>query len=409
VIPPSKPFPAYKWRWATLTPTEGLNNPAVYLGVLRALNQYQGVAPSAPEVSQALSRVQSEAAGSTVRLNRTEQRNLIRNSGQYWKALGLLGDTRGGIHLTNFGQRVAQGGITRTEFAATTIRTLTLPNQNIQDDVAMWRRAHLSIKPLELILKVILEINNQHGQAHAYVTTEELTRIIIPLAGTNAPLNEYVESIFSFRRGRLNLSRWANCTPAANDKRMAREFLLFLSNYGFCRRDRADNGSNSDEKYILDPAMILEMAELLNVVITTATIEETVSSVRRTSALVITERRRVQTTILARPQQSRFRRDVLTSYGFTCLLTRERMPDVLEAGHIVPVGNNGNDLVENGVCLRSDIHKLFDAGHIRLNPNGSVVLSEVARESESYSRLPNSVTIPDFVNRASVEWRWNYY
>ena len=35
---PKKPFDDFKWKWATLAPTESINDPVVLLGVLFKLN-----------------------------------------------------------------------------------------------------------------------------------------------------------------------------------------------------------------------------------------------------------------------------------------------------------------------------------------------------------------------------------
>jgi len=99
---PQKPFPNYKWRWSVLTPTESLNDPPIFLGVLRVFNRFNNYAPSSDEILEGLALVQKET-NSSVDLVRNKERNLIRNSGQYWKSLGLLGDSHGkvsGEHLS---------------------------------------------------------------------------------------------------------------------------------------------------------------------------------------------------------------------------------------------------------------------------------------------------------------------
>ncbi len=40
--------------------------------------------------------------------------------------------------------------------------------------------------------------------------------------------------------------------------------------------------------------------------------------------------------------------------------------------HIIPVGHGGTDAVGNGLCMRVDIHRLFDNGKIRIAPDGEV-------------------------------------
>ena len=82
--------------------------------------------------------------------------------------------------------------------------------------------------------------------------------------------------------------------------------------------------------------------------------------------------------------------------------------DVLEAAHIVPVEYGGADTVGNGLCLRRDIHRLFDWGHLRISAEGALMLSSAAKNSVSYAHLPNVVELPAFVNLPSVAWRLNY-
>ena len=75
---PDKPFADYKWRWATFAPTEGLNEPAVFIGVLRALYAHQGLSASSSEFQHSLELVQEETK-TNVKLARVQTRNLMRN------------------------------------------------------------------------------------------------------------------------------------------------------------------------------------------------------------------------------------------------------------------------------------------------------------------------------------------
>jgi hypothetical protein len=384
MIPPKIPFPTYKWRWASFEPTEGLNDPAVYLGVLRVLRKFEGEQPRSRALAEALGRVQVET-NCPVDLVRTPQRNLVRNSGQYWKATGLLADSRSGITLTDFGNRVASGEITRAEFATTVIKTLTLPNVNIISDVSDWEKAQLQIKPLELILSLISELGRRVGKESAYITADELIKIVIPLAGAKSPPREYIASLSLYREGKLDLSRWPDCAPSSNDKRIAREFLLFLAHHGFCKVVQSARQSN----YVLltDAAKIVRSSGVPNDV----------------------ERERVVITVLNRTQQPRFRRAVFNAFSATCLLSGETIREALEAAHIKPVEHSGPDTRENGLCLRADIHNLFDAGHIRIESNGTVHYTELALNSVSYSQLPTKLVLPGFIDPTFLEWRWNYY
>jgi hypothetical protein len=406
MAPPAKPFPGYKWRWAVLLPTEGLNNPAVFLGVLRALKDNEGKPPSAPELVERLKIVESEtrsSVGSRVSLARSEKRNLIRNSGQYWKALDLLGDSHGKITLTDFGRRVADGTVTSAEFATTVIKTLELPNRHIETDLKPWDDAGLRIKPLELILEILAALESIHGAEEAFLTADELVKIVIPLAGNKSATEDHIAALLLYRKGKLSLKSWPDCAPESNDRRMAREFLLFLWHYGFCKMEDAPS-----ESFRLLSLQLADVQQLVQLKTKGPEPLAALKEVRESNIPALAERKRVYYETLSRPQQTIFRKNVLGASSSRCLLTGVSLGAVLEAAHIIPVTQKGNDRVENGLCLRSDIHLLFDSGHLRINPSGKVLLSETASRADNYAHLPESVSIPGFVNPSFVEWRWKY-
>lgn len=399
MIVPVKPFPEYKWRWATVTCTEGLNAPSVFLGVLRAMSRYDGKRTNSEGFIDALARVKDET-GTNVNLVRDAERNIIRNSGQYWKALGLIEpEERGLIRLTPFGKSLASGEISPSEFAATVVRTLELPNPRIDENVSSWDQHGLRIKPLALLLRVLSGLETaQAGQG--FMTDDELVKIVIPLAGSKATVEQHVEALRAFRVGGLDLAQWPNCVSGANDKRIAREFLLFLVNYGFCRK-------HSGRYYLSD--MLGRQIQAFLSLPTTASDSDAMIAVTRTSCVPgLLERQRVLVSVLARPQQAAFRQEVLVAFKGKCLLTGVALPDVLEAAHLRPVEYDGDDSLNNGLCLRADLHRLFDSGHLRMEPNGKVHLSSLAARRENYAVLPDRVRLPSFVSSRHLSWRWNY-
>jgi hypothetical protein len=401
---PTKPFPEYKWQWATLTCTEGLDSPPVLLGVLRAMRKYEGRSASSAGFNTEL-KIVEEQTHSTVNLARTPDRNLLRNSGQYWKALDLIADDHGRIMLTPFGRQVADREITRTEFAMTVIKILQLPNLRIERNPDKWEAAGLVIKPLELIMQILSELEKTRKD-QAYITPYELVKITIPLAGEKTQIKEHVDALLQHRAHLLDISSWPDCAPSSNDQRMAREFLLFLGNYGFCRVESGK--TRMDEKYYLSALEPAETDKLLQIASETTSLR-TVKGVRESSIPFIVERKKVMTEITARPQQQLFRKNVLIAYDSKCILTGEILEPVLEAAHIVPVEQKGKDLVENSFCFRVDVHALYDSGHLQIDPEGNVALSYFARHSKSYNDLPEKITIPHFVNKKNIEWRWLYY
>lgn len=281
-----------------------------------------------------------------------------------------------------------------------------MPNKKIESDTSAWRRAGLKIKPLELILNIIKSLHQQHGETNAYLTPFELQKIVIPLAGDHAKTADYLEAIMSFRQGKLDVGLFPDCAPGSNDRRMAREFLLFLSLYGFCRI--AEGKNNDSTKFFVQSRFFSEISEITSIK-GNVSIETIVQEIRDNPVIMDGERRKILSEILARPQQAKFRKQILREFGNKCVLTGEGMNIVLEACHLIPVKHRGNDSVGNGLCLRADIHILFDSKHIRLRPDGGVEYSSAMKDSRIYSRLPTKIEIPSFTSHQAVRWRYDYY
>jgi len=403
---PRKPFSNYKWRWAVYTPTESLNDPPIYLGILRVLRDNEFDRFSSSSVNDALKVVQRETE-STVNLVRSPERNIFRNSGQYWRGLGMLEEnSRGLIILTNFGRQLADGEITQVEFASTIILTFELPNRRIEEDTTEWDQIDLIIKPFEIILNIISTLHERLGTQEGYISVEELIKLVIPLAGDNGTIDEYIEAITLFRQNRIDLTTWPDCAPESNDKRMAREFMLYLSNYGFCRRFSA--GHNLSEKYFLGSISIEEIDELYSIQTKETELDRIERIIKNSQIPANIERKKVVREVFERPNQNAFRRMILEAYQSTCLITGVKIETVLEAAHIKPVKYNGSDELLNGICMRADIHTLFDSNNLKIRPNGDVVLSEIARRRENYAFIPDKIDLPHFIDPIQLDWRLKY-
>jgi putative restriction endonuclease len=48
---------------------------------------------------------------------------------------------------------------------------------------------------------------------------------------------------------------------------------------------------------------------------------------------------------------------------------------VLEASHIRPYGLGGSHAINNGILLRSDLHRLFDHGYVAVSPKQTLMVS----------------------------------
>lgn len=92
--------------------------------------------------------------------------------------------------------------------------------------------------------------------------------------------------------------------------------------------------------------------------------------------------------------QGTFRALITDAYGRQCAVTREKALPALEAAHIRPFSETESHHVRNGLLLRSDIHRLFDAGYVTVTPEYRVEASSRMREDfndgENYIRLHGS-------------------
>lgn len=412
---PVKPFEEFKWQWACLTCTEGLNDPVVLLGVLQRMYKLEplGVKYSSEEFAIELRDLSKaiEDAGIGVDISRrTGERNLIRNSGQYWSALRLI-DTanptrKGVITLTDLGRRVAAHEISQAEFAALTIQTLTLPNTAVMPTrlCREWTSKGLFLTPLRLILQILFELNKRSA-GNGFIRPLELIRIIIPLSCTpGVTIADYANFVEWNREGLIDLDRWPNCCVASNDKRMAREFLLFLSNYGYLLQQ--GNDGNALERYSLNSELLDEIQQIITAPNDTADTNRILQVMRETQVVSDVERKRVRQAAY-RPNQANFRRAVIKACG-RCVISGAEMPEILEAAHIKPYKYKGEDTIANGFAMRVDIHTLFDAGHLRISPDGDVELSPKAKNDYGTS-LPRKIFLPEFTNREFLRWRWDNY
>lgn len=407
---PTKPFDEFKWKWACLQCTEGLNDPVILLGVLFRMRKLEplGVKYSSDEFAKELIDLSNDIKDSIgVDLERrTGDRNLIRNSGQYWRAVGLIppADRSGQIKLTEFGRKIADHDISQTEFAAITVQTFKLPNSNIQseNECRLWLQNGIILHPLRLLLEIEMKLS-ELGQG--FITTEELIKIIIPLSGSKADLQDYINFILWYRAGEISLIGWPDCCPEANDMRIAREYLLFLSNYGYIIHTSGD--TRMEEKYSINMVIADEISAIIAEKPKDESLLNALEQIRTTEVIAEVERKRVQTSRTARPNQANFRKEVLKACQ-RCIITNVTMPEVLEAAHIKPFKYNGEDTVANGFAMRTDIHTLFDTGHLRISENGNIELSSRARMDYGAS-IPPRIVVPNFTNREFLRWRWDNY
>jgi hypothetical protein len=99
---------------------------------------------------------------------------------------------------------------------------------------------------------------------------------------------------------------------------------------------------------------------------------------------LIIERTRQSASRLARNQEQ-FRKALLANDG-VCAITKDPTIAVLEAAHIIPASKGGAEVIQNGVLLRADLHRLIDNNLISIDPKtGSIIVTDAI--SNRYRKL----------------------
>jgi predicted restriction endonuclease len=80
-------------------------------------------------------------------------------------------------------------------------------------------------------------------------------------------------------------------------------------------------------------------------------------------------------------------------YGSRCAFTGTPEETVLEACHIIPHAKTGDNSLDNGLLLRSDIHVLFDEHLMTLANDGLRIL------------VHKDVTAPEYINLSGKSTR----
>jgi len=114
--------------------------------------------------------------------------------------------------------------------------------------------------------------------------------------------------------------------------------------------------------------------------------------------------------IILRRNQGAFRQALLSKRARQCAITGTNELSVLDAAHVIPYAErfSDRDKLENGLLLRSDIHKLFDAHLISINPETRAVEVSDHIKSSEYLDLRGK-TILDEVAPKSLNFHFENF
>ncbi|MBT2153404.1 HNH endonuclease [Pseudoalteromonas tetraodonis] len=99
-------------------------------------------------------------------------------------------------------------------------------------------------------------------------------------------------------------------------------------------------------------------------------------------ALSEDNRSRVTRSQVTRVGQQGFRALILDNFYLKCAISGSEEQALLEAAHIIPYKGQQSNVLQNGLCLRVDIHRLFDRFLISIEPQTlEIVVSDKVRDT----------------------------
>lgn len=99
------------------------------------------------------------------------------------------------------------------------------------------------------------------------------------------------------------------------------------------------------------------------------------------------ERIRTLVRTARREQQRRFRSDVYAAYDGRCAASGTGIDDILQAAHIDDFRGRRSQVVQNGILLRVDIHMLYDANLLGIEPGSHRIVLSDAVDMAHYEHL----------------------
>jgi putative restriction endonuclease len=111
--------------------------------------------------------------------------------------------------------------------------------------------------------------------------------------------------------------------------------------------------------------------------------------------------------------QRSFQAVVLNTYHGHCAITGSKIRPVLQAAHIRPVTKGGENRIDNGLLLRSDVHTMFDSGYLAVDPSYRLRVSPRLRDDfgngeQFYAQAGHVIALPDRKidrpHREFLEW-----
>jgi putative restriction endonuclease len=127
----------------------------------------------------------------------------------------------------------------------------------------------------------------------------------------------------------------------------------------------------------------------------------------------IDERDYKTTSKAIRKGQSKFKSLLIEIYGLRCMITGCEVLTAIEASHICPYRGKKDHHPFNGLLLRTDLHQLFDANLIGIEPNALTIELHPSIVGSYYQELNGRKLQTGWKGRspsfAALEYRWGQF
>jgi len=113
-----------------------------------------------------------------------------------------------------------------------------------------------------------------------------------------------------------------------------------------------------------------------------------------------------------RTGQPKFKKEVMKAFKNTCCVSGYSVADALEAAHINDYALSKDNSLSNGLCLRGDIHMLFDKGSLKIDEHYNIQLDKSLSGSQYWQyngqkiHLPHGKVKP---SKANLRIKFNKY
>ena len=135
--------------------------------------------------------------------------------------------------------------------------------------------------------------------------------------------------------------------------------------------------------------------------------KETQKTLETTEQEVFINREKISSQVKRLYRNPKFREKILKQHGSICSCCDIAMEKLIEAAHIIPVEDNGNDDVKNGIPLCPTHHTAFDNFLFTINPTNNAIIYREGLSSQDLQITKTKCELK--VSKESLEYRYKLF